>query len=75
MSANDVRLAQVGDTVRVISGDHEGRQGKIVYLRDVSLDNRDPERYALVEYAEQNCFKEVHVDQISVPVRRLAPVR
>ena len=74
MSEN-VRLAQVGDTVRVISGDHEGRQGKIVYLREVGIDNRDPERYAIVEYAEQNCFKEVQVDQISVPVRRLAPVR
>jgi hypothetical protein len=73
--AETVRLAEIGDTVRVISGDHEGRQGKIVYLRDVSLDAREPERYALVEYAEQNCFKETHVDHISVPVRRLAPVR
>lgn len=71
----NVRLAEVGDTVRVISGDHEGRQGKIIYLRDVALDMREPERYALVEYAEQNCFKETHVDHISVPVRRLAPVR
>lgn len=70
-----VRLAQVGDQVRVVSGDHEGRQGRIVYLREVSLDNRDPERYALVEYSEQNCFKEMQTDHISVPVRRLAPVR
>jgi len=73
--AEDVRLAAVGDQVRVVSGDHQGRQGRIVYLREVSLDNREPERYALVEYAEENCFKEVHVDQISVPVRRLAPLR
>lgn len=70
-----VRMAEVGDRVRVISGDHEGRQGRIVYLREVSLDNRDPERYALVEYSEENCFKEIQTDHISVPVRRLAPVR
>jgi hypothetical protein len=45
----------------------------VLQFRDIALDNREPETYAVVEYAETNCFKEVQVDHISVPVRRLAP--
>jgi ribosomal protein L24 len=71
--ADEVRYAQVGDDVAVVSGPHEGRKGRIVYIREVSLDNREAERYAIVEYSEKNCFDEVGVDHISVPVRRLAP--
>lgn len=64
-----------GDNVEVISGPHEGRSGRVVQTRDLSLDGRDPETYAIVEYVQRNCFNEVDVDQISVPVRRLAPRR
>lgn len=66
---------QPGCDVKVISGPHEGRAGRVLQTRDVSLDGREPETYAIVEYAERNVFKEVYVDQISVPVRRLALTR
>ena len=65
----------VGMNVDVVSGPHEGRSGRIVLTRDVGIDGRDPETYAIVEFTAQNCFKEQYTDQISVPVRRLAPRR
>ena len=64
-----------GDSVKVISGPHEGRAGRVLYTRDLSLDNREPESYAIVEYAQRNVFNEMNVDQISVPVRRLERTR
>lgn len=67
---SDIR---VGTQVDVVSGPHQGRAGRVLQFRDIALDNREPETYAVVEYAETNCFKEVQVDHISVPVRRLAP--
>jgi len=70
-----VNNLRIGDTVDVVSGPHEGRSGKVVQTRDLSLDGHDPETYAIVEYVQRNCFNEVDVDQISVPVRRLAPRR
>ena len=60
-----------GRDVEVISGPHQGRAGRVLEIRDISLDGRDPEGYAIVEYREKNCFDEVQTDQISVPIRRL----
>jgi hypothetical protein len=61
-----------GRDVDVISGPHQGRSGRVLEIRDVSLgDGREPEGYAIVEYREKNCFDEVQTDQISVPIRRL----
>jgi hypothetical protein len=62
---------QVGDDARVISGDHEGKTGRVVYMRDVSTDFREAEQYALLEYVGVNWENKQYVDQISVPVRRL----
>jgi hypothetical protein len=56
----------VGDDVRIISGDHEGRSGRVVYRRDFSMGGREPEPYLLVEYLDTTGA----VDQISVPARR-----
>lgn len=69
MSANEIRP---GDFVSVISGPHQGRTGHVVQTRDIAVDNRDPEPYAVIEYREENCFKEVQTDHISVPARRCA---
>ena len=69
---NDIRP---GDDVKVVSGPHEGRAGRVLLTRDISLDQRDPETYAIVEYRQQNCFNELNIDQISVPVRRLQRTR
>lgn len=66
---------QRGDDVKVVSGPHEGRAGRVLMTRDISLDGRDAETYAIVEYAQQNCFQEMNVDQISVPVRRCVRTR
>lgn len=44
-------------------------------VREIAIDNRDPEPYAIVEFSTTNCFKETYTDEISVPVRRLAPRR
>jgi len=72
MSVNDIGI---GDDAKVISGDHEGKHGRVVYLRDVSTDFRESEPYALLEYNSINYANESFVDQISVPVRRLAKRR
>lgn len=56
---------QVGDDVKVISGDHEGRAGRVIYMRNVQSGFKE-EPYALVEYLDINGR-----DEISVPVRRL----
>jgi hypothetical protein len=61
-----------GKDVDVVSGPHEGRGGRILEIRDVALDGREPEAYALIEFAEKNCFNEIHTDQLSVPIRRVA---
>jgi hypothetical protein len=68
----DVRI---GEDVAVISGPHEGRNGRVIQLRDLAINNSDPEPYAIVEFTQRNCFDEVDTDQISVPVRRLAQRR
>ena len=60
-----------GRNVDVVSGPHEGRGGRVLEIRDISIDGRDPEGYAIVEFAEKNCFDEIRTDQISVPIRRL----
>lgn len=60
-----------GRDVEVVSGPHEGRGGRVLEIRDVSIDGREPEGYAIIEFKEQNCFKEWQTDQISVPIRRL----
>jgi hypothetical protein len=60
-----------GRDVDVVSGPHQGRAGRVLEIRDIALDGRDPEGYAIVEYREKNCFDEVQTDQISVPIRRL----
>ena len=62
---------RLGDQVSVMSGDHAGISGRVVYLRDFSYAGHEPEPYAIVEYHGKNCFDEVYVDQVSVPVRRL----
>lgn len=64
-----------GDDVKVVSGPHEGRAGRVLLTRPISIDQREAEDYAIVEYRQQNCFNEVNIDQISVPVRRLARTR
>ena len=60
-----------GRDVEVVSGPHQGRGGRVLKIQDISIDGRDPEGYAIVEYREKNCFDEVQTDQISVPIRRL----
>ena len=65
---------QIGQDVSVVSGPHEGRSGQVTTLRDVSTGG-EPETYAIVRFTATNCFKEVYTDEISVPVRRLAPRR
>ena len=60
-----------GRNVDVVSGPHEGRGGRVIEIRDIGIDGRDPEGYAIVEFTEKNCFNEVQTDQISVPIRRL----
>lgn len=61
----------VGHDADVVSGPHEGRGGRILTIRELSLDGHEPEAYALLEFSEKNCFNEMHTDQISVPIRRL----
>jgi hypothetical protein len=62
----------VGSDVKVVSGPHEGRSGRVVYTREFSLDGREPEPYAIVEFSAVNAADQVYTDHISVPVRRLA---
>jgi hypothetical protein len=66
---------RIGEDVSVVSGPHEGRNGRVIQLREMSINNADPEPWAIVEFSQRNCFDEVDVDQISVPVRRLAQRR
>lgn len=61
----------IGDDAKVVSGDHEGKSGRVVYLREVSTNFREPEDYALLEYTGVNWNNQSYVGQISVPVRRL----
>lgn len=61
----------LGHDADVVSGPHEGRGGRILEIRDVAIDGREPEGYALLEFREQDCFKDWHTDHISVPIRRL----
>lgn len=61
-----------GKDVEVVSGPHEGRAGRITQIREIGIDSRDPEPYAIVEYTNKNCFDEVQTDSISVPIRRLS---
>jgi len=68
------REAQIGDIVRVISGPHEGRGGRIVKLADQAVGMGNPEAFAVIEYQETNAMNERYTDQIAVPVRRLKPV-
>lgn len=69
---NDVRI---GESVDVISGPHEGRMGRVLQTTALALNGGEPETYAIVEFAQRNVFNETNVDQISVPVRRLAARR
>lgn len=62
----------IGKDADVISGPHEGRGGRILQIRDVALDGRDPEAYAVIEFQEQDCFKDWHTDHVAVPVRRVS---
>jgi hypothetical protein len=61
-----------GRDVDVVSGPHEGRGGRVLMIRDMAIDGREPEGYAIVEFSARNCFNETYTDQISVPIRRLA---
>lgn len=58
----------IGDDVKVVSGPHEGRSGRVVYMRQVAIDGRGEEPYAIVEFMDTNGG----VDHISVPARRTA---
>lgn len=60
-----------GRDVDVVSGPHEGRSGRVLEIRDIAIDGRDAEGYAIVEFSGKNCFDEIYSDQISVPIRRL----
>lgn len=60
-----------GHDVDVVSGPHEGRGGRILEIREIGIDGRDPEAYALIEFTAKNCFDETYTDQISVPIRRV----
>jgi len=60
-----------GRNVDVVSGPHEGRGGRVLEIRDVSVGGKEPEGYAIVEFTAKNCFNEFYTDQISVPIRRL----
>jgi hypothetical protein len=62
----------LGADVDVVSGPHEGRGGRVVRIAEISIDGREPEAYAIVEFTAKNCFDEVQSDEISVPIRRLA---
>lgn len=61
---------RVGEDVKVVSGPHEGRSGRVIYQRDFSLDGREPEPYLVVEFRALNAADQTYVDQISVPARR-----
>lgn len=60
----------VGDQVRVVSGPHEGRGGTVTYIKPINIGTSDPEEFAIVRYPDDRV--EGGVDEISVPVRRLA---
>lgn len=64
----------LGMPVRVISGDHEGRGGRVIHLDyPKAFYNDEPELYAIVEYKEKNEVDGTErMDQIALPVRRLA---
>ena len=66
------REIQIGDPVEVVSGPHEGRSGKISYLKQQSTSPMsDPEWYALVDIKQKHFDNTSSDDQIAVPVRRL----
>ena len=63
------RPIQVGDRVSVVSGPHEGRGGFVQQIREIVIEYRDPEPYAIVEYPDGSVAG--GKDSISVPTRRL----
>lgn len=62
--------AVIGQRAKVVSGPHEGRAGIVTQVRDIAIDGREPETYVILEYTEENCYKELQTDHISVPARR-----
>lgn len=63
-------IINVGDRVRVVSGSHEGRGGEVTYIKAIQSGMSDPEDFAIVRYKDERV--EGGVDEIAVPVRRLA---
>lgn len=66
-------MVSIGQDVNVVSGPHEGKSGRVVYMREVSLDSRSPEPYAVLEYRGTNAADQPYIDHISVPARRCTP--
>lgn len=63
-------IVNVGDRVRVVSGPHEGRGGEVTYIKAAPVGTGEPEDFAIVRYEDARV--EGGVDEIAVPVRRLA---
>jgi KOW motif len=63
------RPVQLGDSVRVASGPHEGRSGQVVYMKDQAVGNGDAEPFAIIRYPDAAIEK--GYDEVAVPVRRL----
>jgi KOW motif len=67
------RTANIGDSVRVVSGPHEGRSGILTQLREVQGAYSDPEWYAVVAFEQADADGATFTDHIACPVRRLRP--
>lgn len=63
--------AMIGMPVRAVSGDHEGRSGRIVHLDYPKASYTDPELYAIVEFTYKDEDGQAHKDEFALPVRRL----
>ena len=66
----------IGMDVAVVSGPHEGRGGKLLQVvEDAHINGAHValgEPYGIIEFAERDCFNDVHVDHVCVPIRRLS---
>lgn len=63
------RPIQLGDNVKVASGPHEGRGGRVERIQSIIIGYADPEPYAIVQYPDES--GPGGYDSVSVPVRRL----
>ena len=67
--------ANVGDSVRVVSGPHEGRSGVITKLAPQAIGTYGtPEWFALMKIKDTDFEGTVREDEIAVPIRRLKPL-